>query len=149
MHTRPTPRRTADGFTLVELMVVVVILSVLASLVVPRFMDRPDEARAVKVRQDIQSIQAALDLYRLDNHSYPSTEQGLDALVERPAGTPPAPNWKAGGYLPQMPEDPWGRPYLYLNPGLHAEIDLYSQGRDGEPGGEGIDADVGNWAADT
>ena len=134
------------GFTLIEVMVVVVILGILAALVVPRIMGRPDEARVIKARQDVQAVEAALNLYRLDNHAYPSTDQGLKALVEKPAGDPAAPNWKAGGYLDRVPQDPWDRPYQYLNPGLHGEIDIWSYGADGQEGGEGVNADLGNWA---
>lgn len=138
-------RSSESGFTLIEVMVVVVILGILAALVVPKIMGRPDEARVIKARQDVQAIEAALNLYRLDNHVYPSTDQGLRALVEKPAGEPPAPNWKTGGYLDRVPQDPWGRDYLYLNPGLHGEIDIWSYGADGREGGEGVAADVGNW----
>ena len=137
------------GFTLIEVMVVVVILGILAALVVPKIMGRPDEARVIKARQDVQAIEAALNLYRLDNHAYPGTDQGLKALVEKPAGEPAAPNWKAGGYLDRVPQDPWGRPYQYLNPGLHGEIDIWSYGADGQEGGEGVNADLGNWAEAT
>ena len=142
--SRPTPGgRRAAGFTLIEVMVVIVILGVLAALVVPRVMSRPDEARAVAARQDIASIMQALKLYRLDNQRYPSTEQGLQALVTRPSSGPAAANWKS--YLDRMPVDPWGRPYQYLNPGLKGEIDVFSLGADGQPGGEGSDADIGSW----
>ncbi len=139
------PRRPSSGFTLIEILVVVVIIGILAAVVVPRFMDEPDRARAVKARQDIEAVVTALNLYRLDNHVYPSTQQGLDALVERPSGRPEAPNWKAGGYLERLPNDPWGRPYLYMNPGVHGDIDVWSNGANGQPGGEGIDAEIGNW----
>ncbi len=139
------PRRTSSGFTLIEILVVVVIIGILAAVVVPRFMDEPDRARAVKARQDIEAIVTALNLYRLDNHVYPSTQQGLEALVERPSGRPEAPNWKAGGYLERLPNDPWGRPYLYMNPGVHGDIDVWSNGANGQPGGEGINAEIGNW----
>ena len=132
------------GFTLIEVMVVIVILGVLAALVVPRVMSRPDEARAVAARQDIAAIMQALKLYRLDNQRYPSTEQGLQALVTRPTAGPAAPNWKA--YLDKMPLDPWGKPYQYLNPGLKGEIDVFSLGADGQPGGEGVAADIGSWS---
>jgi general secretion pathway protein G len=145
----PTPRhgRVAAhlGFTLIEVMVVVIILGILAALVVPKIMDRPDAARVTKARHDIRAIQSALDLYRLDNFVYPSTDQGLEALVSRPAGAPEAKNWKSGGYLDRMPVDPWGNPYQYLNPGVHGEIDLFSLGADGQAGGEGVSEDVGNW----
>lgn len=133
------------GFTLIEILVVVVIIGILAAVVVPRFMDEPDRARVTKAQQDIQAIETALNLYRLDNHVYPSTEQGLEALVERPSGRPEAPNWKSGGYLDSMPVDPWGRPYRYLNPGVHSEVDVWTNGADGNPGGEGINAEIGNW----
>jgi general secretion pathway protein G len=139
---RPAHQR---GFTLIEVMVVVIILGILAALVVPKIMDRPDTARVTKARHDIRAIQSALDLYRLDNFIYPSTDQGLEALVTRPAGTPEARNWKAGGYLDRTPVDPWGEPYLYLNPGEHGEIDLYSLGADSQPGGDGVNADIGSW----
>jgi len=138
-------RRLRLGFTLLEIMVVVVILGVLAALVVPKIISRPDEARAIAARQDVASLMQALKLYRLDNQRYPSTEQGLQALVARPASAPLAPGWKAGGYLERLPSDPWGRPYQYLNPGLHGELDVFSMGADGAPGGEGSDADVGSW----
>jgi len=138
-------RRLRLGFTLLEIMVVVVILGVLAALVVPKIINRPDEARAIAARQDVASLMQALKLYRLDNQRYPSTEQGLQALVVRPVSAPLAPGWKAGGYLERLPSDPWGRPYQYLNPGLHGELDVFSMGADGAPGGEGSDADVGSW----
>lgn len=138
-------RRRTQGFTLIEILVVVVIIGILAAVVVPRFMDEPDRARAVKARQDIEAIVTALNLYRLDNHLYPSTQQGLEALVDRPSGRPEAANWKAGGYLERLPNDPWGRPYLYLNPGVHGDIDVWSNGANGQPGGEGADAEIGNW----
>jgi general secretion pathway protein G len=133
------------GFTLLEVMVVVVILGILAALVVPKIISRPDEARAIAARQDVASLMQALKLYRLDNQRYPSTEQGLQALVARPASAPLAPSWKAGGYLERLPNDPWGRPYQYLNPGLRGELDVFSMGADGALGGEGNDADIGSW----
>jgi general secretion pathway protein G len=133
------------GFTLLEVMVVVVILGILAVLVVPKIISRPDDARVVAAKQDIASLSQALKLYRLDNQRYPSTEQGLQALVAKPATSPIPPNWKMGGYLDRMPRDPWGNPYQYLNPGLHGEVDIVSFGSDGEPGGEGNDADIGSW----
>ena len=133
------------GFTLLEVMVVVVILGILAVLVVPKIINRPDEARVIAAKQDIASLMQALKLYRLDNQRYPATEQGLQALVTRPTSAPVAPNWKAGGYLDRLPKDPWGNPFQYLNPGLHGEIDISSLGADGALGGEGNDADIGSW----
>jgi general secretion pathway protein G len=141
--TRTRPR--ARGFTLIEIMVVIVILGVLAALVVPRVLDRPDEARVVAAKSDIAAIVAALKLYRLDNQRYPTQEQGLGALVAKPAEPPPPPNWKPGGYLEKLPKDPWGRAYQFLNPGLKGEIDVFSFGADGQPGGAGNDADLGSW----
>ena len=134
------------GFTLLEVMVVVVILGILAALVVPKIISRPDEARAIAAKQDIASLMQALKLYRLDNQRYPTTEQGLQALVARPTTAPIPPNWKAGGYLERLPKDPWSSLYQYLNPGLRGEIDIFSFGGDGAPGGEGNDADIGSWA---
>ncbi len=133
------------GFTLIELMVVLVILGVLAAIIAPKIMDRPDEARIVAAKQDIASLVQALKLYRLDNIRYPSTEQGLQALVAKPTIEPIPNNWKAGGYVERLPKDPWGNPYVYLNPGRHGEIDVFSLGADGQNGGEGKDADIGNW----
>ena len=134
------------GFTLLEVMVVVVILGILAVLVVPKIISRPDEARVLAARQDVATLMQALKLYRLDNQRYPATEQGLQALVSKPASAPIPPNWKAGGYLERLPNDPWGNPCQYLNPGTHGEIDVYSFGADGAPGGEGNDADIGSWS---
>ena len=133
------------GFSLIEIMVVVVILGILASIVVPKIISRPDEARAVKAKQDILSIQNALDLYRLDNGIYPSTDQGLRSLVTKPSGSPEPRNWNQ--YLKSIPKDPWGREYLYLNPGEHSEVDIFTFGADGKAGGEGINAELGNWNA--
>jgi len=137
--------RRQRGFTLLEVMVVVVILGILAALVVPKIISRPDEARVTAARQDIASLMQALKLYRLDNHRYPTTEQGLQALVTKPTTAPIPPNWKTGGYVERLPKDPWGNPYQYLNPGVHGEIDVFSYGADGAPGGEEIDADLGSW----
>jgi general secretion pathway protein G len=134
------------GFTLLEVMVVVVILGILAALVVPKIVSRPDDARVLAAKQDIASLLQALKLYRLDNQRYPSTEQGLQALVTKPETSPVPPNWKAGGYIERLSRDPWGNPYLFLNPGVHAEIDVFSYGADGAPGGEGHNADIGSWA---
>jgi len=131
------------GFTLIEILVVVVILGILAAIVVPRVMEHPGEARRVRAKQDIQAIVTALNMYRLDNFAYPTTEQGLEALVGKPSGSPDAPNWHQ--HLDRVPKDPWNRPYLYLRPGAHGDIDVFSYGADGKPGGEGEDADIGNW----
>ena len=138
-------RRRIRAFTLIEVMVVIAILAVLAALIVPKVMSRPDEARVVAARQDIASLLQALKLYRLDNLRYPTTEQGLAALVTRPTLAPAPPNWKPGGYLERLPRDPWGNPYQYLSPGLRGEVDVFSFGADGVAGGEGFDADVGSW----
>jgi general secretion pathway protein G len=126
-------------------MVVVVILGILASVIVPKIMDNPDKARIVKAKNDVQAIKGALDLYKLDNFNYPSTDQGLQALVQKPAGSPEARNWKQGGYLDRVPKDPWGNEYQYLNPGVNAEVDIFSYGADGRPSGEGVNGDIGNW----
>lgn len=131
------------GFSLIEIMVVVVILGILASLVVPKIIHRPDEARIVKAKQDILAIQSALDLYKLDNGVYPTTDQGIQALVEKPNTNPEPKDWKP--YLQSAPKDPWGRDYLYLNPGEHAEVDIFTFGADGQPGGDGVNAEIGNW----
>jgi general secretion pathway protein G len=145
----PMPQPTKSnlrqvGFTLIEIMIVIVILGILAALVVPKVMGRPDEARVVAAKQDINSLLQALKLYRLDNQTYPSTEQGLQALVNKPTSPPTPNNWKSGGYVDRLPKDPWGNDYQYLNPGLHGEIDVYSYGADGAPGGEGNNADIYN-----
>lgn len=137
--------RGQRGFTLLEVMVVVVILGILAALVVPRIISRPDEARVVAAKQDIASLMQALKLYRLDNQRYPATEQGLQSLIARPTAAPVPSNWKAGGYVERLPKDPWGNPYQYLNPGVRGEIDVFSLGADGAPGGEGNGADIGSW----
>lgn len=131
------------GFSLIELMVVVVILGILASIVVPKILSRPDEARIVKAKQDILALENALDMYKLDNGFYPSTDQGLNALVTKPATSPEPRNWKE--YLKTIPRDPWARYYLYLNPGEHGEIDIFTLGADGKSGGTGINAEIGNW----
>lgn len=135
-----------SGFTLLEIMVVIVIIGILAALVVPKIISRPDEARIIAAKQDIASLMQALKLYRLDNQRYPTSEQGLQALVIKSVATPLPPNWKAGGYIERLPKDPWGNAYQYLNPGLYGEIDLFSFGADGAAGGEGNDADIGSWS---
>lgn len=137
--------RGQRGFTLLEVMVVVVILGILAALVVPKIISRPDEARVIAAKQDIASLMQALKLYRLDNQRYPTTEQGLQALLAKPTGAPIPLNWKPGGYIERLANDPWGNPYQYLNPGVRGEIDVFSYGADGAPGGEGNDADIGSW----
>lgn len=139
-----TTRSKQYGFTLIEIMVVVVILGILAAIVVPRIMDRPEQARVIKAKQDIRTLETMLQAYKLDNFEYPSTEQGLEALVEKPSGLPEAKNWKSGGYLQRLPKDPWGNPYLYLRPGQHGDFDLYSKGPDTQSDAD----DIGNWALD-
>ena len=136
-------RRAHAGFTLIELMVVLVIIGVLAALIVPNVLDRADDARATAARTDVNNLMQALKLYRLDNQRYPTSEQGLQALVTKPTAGVIPPNWKP--YLEKLPNDPWGRPYQYLNPGVKREIDIMSFGADGQPGGEGKNADVGSW----
>lgn len=133
------------GFTLIEVMVVVAILAILATVVITNISDEPGKARIAKAKQDIRAIESALDLYRLDNFNYPTTDQGLLALVESPATDPVAANWKDGGYLKRLPKDPWQRDYLFLSPGENGAVDIYTLGRDGAPGGEGFDADIGNF----
>ena len=134
-----------SGFSLIEILVVLVILGLLVSIVAPNVLGRADEARGQKAEADFKSIATALKIYRLDNFAYPATEQGLAALVEKPTLAPVPRNWKPGGYLDELPLDPWGRPYLYLAPGEHGAFDLFSYGADGVPGGEGQNQDLGNW----
>jgi general secretion pathway protein G len=136
-------RQRQRGFTLIELMVVLVIIGVLAALIVPNVLDRADDARVTAARTDIANLQQALKLYKLDNQRFPTAEQGLQALVSRPAAGPLPPNWRAT--LDKLPSDPWGRPYQYMNPGLKGEVDVMSLGADGQPGGEGKNADIGSW----
>lgn len=137
--------RKDAGFTLIEIMVVIAIIGILATLIVPKIMGRPDEARATAAKHDVGTLVQAFKLYRLDIGRYPTTEQGVKALVEKPTSEPVPQNWKAGGYLDSIPKDPWGNPYQYANPGTRSEIDVYSFGADGKPGGTGNDADIGNW----
>jgi len=146
MTKKTTPRTKRDsGFSLLELMVVVVILSILALVIVPRVIDRPDQARAARAQSDIAALASAVRLYRLDNFRYPTTEQGLQALVSRPATDPVPANWAASGYIDRVPSDPWGTPYQYLSPGVHGEFDVFTFGADGVSGGTGADADIGTW----
>ncbi len=138
-----TRQQMQAGFTLIELMVVLVIIGVLAALIVPNVLDRADDARVTAARTDVGNLMQALKLYKLDNQRYPTAEQGLEALRSKPAAGPIPPNWKV--YVEKLPNDPWGRPYLYANPGVKGEIDVFSYGADGQPGGEGKDADIGSW----
>lgn len=138
-------RRRNLGFTLLEMIIVVAIIAILATVVVVNTSGRVEEARISKVKADLDGLETALNMYKLDNFSYPSTEQGLKALAQRPGGAPEARNWRTGGYVKRLPNDPWDRPYQYLNPGRHGAIDVFSLGADGALGGEGEDADVGNW----
>lgn len=138
-------RRFSRGFTLIEIMVVVVILGILAALVAPQVLRRIDDAQIAKVKQDIRSYETALNLFRLDNFKYPTSEQGLQALVTQPSDSTVR-NWKTGGYIDGLKQDPWGNDYRYVYPGTHGkEYDLYTLGADNQEGGEGIDADIGNW----
>ena len=137
------PAYFRQGFTLIEIMVVVVILGILAALIAPNVIGRIDEAHVTAARNDIRTIESALQLYRMDNFRYPSTEEGIDALVNKP--NDPDIKWPEGGYIPRLPQDPWNRPYLYLQPGNNGVYDLYTFGRDGQQGGEGSDGDIGNW----
>jgi general secretion pathway protein G len=138
-------RRAARGFTLIEIMVVVVIMGVLAALVVPKLLSRTGESKVAAAKVDIATVMQALKLYKLDNSRYPTTEQGLQALLVKPTAGPAANGWKAGGYLEKMPKDPWGNAYQMLSPGVKGEIDVFSYGADGAPGGTGDDADIGSW----
>jgi len=142
-HSRAAKR--SRGFTLVEIMVVVVIIGILGALVVPKLLGRTGESRVTAARVDIATMMQALKLYKLDNQRYPTTEQGLNALITKPTAGPAANGWKAGGYIEKLPKDPWGAPYQYLSPGIHGEVDVFSFGADGQAGGTGEDADVGSW----
>ena len=142
---RQLARSAVRGFTLIEIMVVVVIMGILAALVVPKLMGRTDDARIIAAKQDIATVMQALKLYKLDNQRYPTTEQGLQALIAKPTTGPEAKGWKTGGYIDKLPKDPWGYPYQYLSPGIKGELDVFSLGADGQPGGVGNDADIGSW----
>jgi general secretion pathway protein G len=134
-----------SGFTLIEIMVVIIILGILVGLIVPRFMEKPEKARIVKAQMQIESISAALKEYKLDSGDYPTTEQGLEALVEKPSIGKIPRKYPEKGYLAKIPKDPWGNDYVYISPGEHGDFDLISYGADGEEGGEGKDADVQSW----
>lgn len=142
MTNRSYPHARHAGFTLIEILVVVVILSILATFVVPNIMGKPEEARIAKARNDIRALATALDMYKLDNYQYPSTDQGLEALVSRPSGSPEPRNWREGGYVKKLEKDPWGSAYQYLSPGAHGALDIFSYGTDGTES----DDDIGNWA---
>lgn len=141
MHKRFTQR----GFTLIEIMVVMVILGLLVAIVAPNIMGRSDQAKVTIAETQLKNIQSALDLYRLDNSHYPSTQQGLEALVSRPSGSPEPKNWNQDGYLKSVPEDPWGNQFQYVSPGTEGPYDLYSYGADGQEGGDGDAADISVW----
>lgn len=136
-------RQLQSGFTLIELMVVLLIIGVLAALIVPNVLERADDARVTAAKTDVNNLMQALKLYRLDNQRYPTAEQGLQALLTKPTTAPLPPNWKR--YLDLLPNDPWGKPYVYINPGVKGEVDVMSLGADSQPGGEGKDADIGSW----
>ena len=142
---RPHRQRIARGFTLVEIMVVVVIIGILGALVVPKLLSRTGESRVTAAKVDIATLMQALKLYKLDNQRYPTTDQGLTALITKPTSGPTANGWKNGGYVEKLPKDPWGNPYQYLSPGVNGEIDVFSLGADGQPGGTGDDSDIGSW----
>lgn len=139
------PHSTLRGFTLIEIMVVVVIMGIMAALIVPKVMGRSDDARVIAAKQDVATLMQALKLYKLDNQVYPTTEQSLQALIAKPTSGPAADGWKTGGYLDKLPKDPWGNPYQFLSPGIKGDIDVFSLGADRLPGGVGIKADIGSW----
>lgn len=144
LRSLPSAARQA-GFTLLEIIVVIVIIGLLATVVVQNLSGEVDKARVTKAQADVRALESALNMYKLDNFRFPSTEQGLRALAERPTAPPEARNWREGGYITTLPQDPWGNPYQYLSPGQHGTIDVFSLGADGKVGGQGDDADIGNW----
>src|SRR5215471_4716107 len=145
LHEGSRPPRSARGFTLIEIMVVVIIIGLLAAVIVPQVISKVDEARVAKAKQDIQALETALTMFRLDNSKYPTTEQGLSALVTQPTD-PSIRHWRPGGYIPHISKDPWGNEYHYEAPGTHGkDYDIYSLGSDDQPGGDGTAADIGNW----
>ena len=146
LHNIAKPHQ--QGFTLIELIVVIVILGLLGSIIAPKFLGKTDTARITKVQSDIGALESALEIYKLDNYNYPTTDQGLEALVTQPTSDPAPANWQKGGYIKKLRKDPWQRDYLYLSPGEHGEVDIYSLGADGVEGGEEANADIGNWNID-
>jgi len=146
--THITSAQRQQGFTLIELIVVIVILGLLGSIIAPKFLGKTDTARIQKAKTDISALESALDLYKLDNFTYPTTDQGLEALVTAPSSDPAPANWQKGGYIKKLRKDPWQRDYLYLSPGEHGEVDIFSLGADGVEGGEDANADIGNWNID-
>ncbi len=141
----PSRRRKNDGFTLIELMIAVVIIGILAAIIAPNVIGRLHDAKVSAAKQDVATLAQSLAMYKLDNGRFPTGEQGLRALVEKPAGSPPPNNWRSGGYIARLPNDPWGNPYQFANPGLHGDIDVFSMGADAKPGGEREGADIGSW----
>lgn len=139
---KPAPQ---SGFTLIEIMVVLIILGLLVAAVAPQILGRTDQAKVTVAGQDIRTLEQAFDMYKLDNHNYPSTDQGLQALVTKPSGFPESRNWNPEGYIKTLPKDPWGNEYVYVAPGVNGPYDVFSYGADNQEGGEGYDADIGNW----
>ena len=145
MNRKSHIKQPQAGFTLIEIMVVLVIIGILAAFIAPKLTDQAEGAKVRAAIHDVKVLEGALEMYRLDNHRYPATDDGLESLTSKPAD---APAWKEGGYIKSLPKDPWGNPYQYLNPGVHGTIDIFSYGADGAEGGDGANADVGNWVAE-
>ena len=141
----PSCPRNSRGFTLIELMIAVVIIGILAAIIAPNVIGRLHDAKVSAAKQDVATLAQSLSMYKIDNGRFPTGEQGLKALVEKPSGSPPPNNWRSGGYIARLPNDPWGNPYQFANPGLHGDIDVFSLGADAKPGGEGEGADIGSW----